>query len=103
MTGDRSEAGRFLPNGEFLRDATDEQLEALYDSAVESANSRKNVVGSVNSDLAYATFVHDEINRRRSQKLTWAVVWLTVFIALLTLANVGLVAYSVLGSDACCS
>ncbi|MEE8405587.1 MAG: hypothetical protein V3S32_00385 [Acidimicrobiia bacterium] len=76
---------RFLPTSETLRDSTDEQLDVIYSEVVEWANNQQNVMNSVNSALAKATFVREELHRRaiersgnRIEKLTWAVTGLTV-------------------------
>ncbi|MCZ7532845.1 MAG: hypothetical protein M5U23_05500 [Acidimicrobiia bacterium] len=86
---------RFLPTLETLRNSSDDELDLIYSEAVESANNEQHVVSSVNSTIAKATFVREELHRRaiersgnRIECLTWVIAGLTVF-------NVILVAFSV--------
>lgn len=82
---------RFLPEGSTLRSASTQDLEAIYDEAVNWANSQQNVVNSVNSAIKKATFARDELNRRAVEKSGRRVELLTWAIAGMTAVNVVLV------------
>lgn len=82
---------RFLPTSTTLKSSTDDQLEALYDREVGWANDQSNVVNSVNSAVAKATFIRDELHRRSVESSSRTIQHLTWVITVLTAVNVGAV------------
>lgn len=87
---------QFLPTAKTLRTPNDDELERIYTEAVDWANRQENVDKSVNSEIARATFVREELHRRAIKTATDRVEKLTRFIARLTVVNVIFVAVSVL-------
>lgn len=85
-----------MPTADTLRNSLDAELERIYSETVDWANDQKYVVDSVNSAIAKATFVREELYRRAIERSSSRVERLTWVITALTVVNVLLVAVSVL-------
>ena len=88
---------RFLPTGETLENATDDELGAAYSSLVDRANNQTNVADSVTTTIAQATFIREELHRRamedsgsRIERLTWWIAGFTLFNVVLVVVLVAL-------------